>query len=144
MAMSGLSRARRGRARLIYGFTTGAALLLPASRAGAQTATIDWATAHQVIDGFGASDAFVAPLTSTQMEFLFGTAPGDIGLSLLRTELPDDGSCASVSSTCAGSVQDMQAAIAKGARVWSTPWSPPASMKTNGNVDCTAGSGNGR
>ena len=37
----------------------------------------------------------------------------------------------------------MQFAIANGAKIWSTALSPPASMKTNGSVDCTAGPGNG-
>lgn len=84
-----------------------------------------------------------APLTAAQTELFFGTAPGDIGLSLLRTEVPDDGSCSSVSAACAGEISDIKGAVAHGVRVWSTPWSPPASMKTNASTTCTGGAGNG-
>src|ERR1700683_680471 len=108
----------------------------------AQTATVTWSHVDQIIDGFGASTADET-LTPAQFTFFFSTGPGDIGLSLLRTEVPDDGSCTTVNATCAGQVTDTQLAIANGVRVWSTPWSPPASMKTNGSVDCTAGTGNG-
>jgi glucuronoarabinoxylan endo-1,4-beta-xylanase len=127
----------------VLGLAAGVALLLAASTAGAQTATVDWATVHQVIDGFGGADAFVGPLTSAQLTFFFGTDPGDIGLTLLRTDIPDDGSCTTVSATCAGYVSDLQAAVAKGAKVWGAPWSPPASMKTNGSTICNTGSGDG-
>jgi glucuronoarabinoxylan endo-1,4-beta-xylanase len=36
----------------------------------------------------------------------------------------------------------MQAAASYGAKIWSTPWSPPASMKSNGSIICNTGSGN--
>jgi glucuronoarabinoxylan endo-1,4-beta-xylanase len=108
-------------------------LCIPSGKA--QTVTVNWNKVYQVIDGFGASDAFeVAPLTSAQAELFFSPTAG-IGLSLLRTNVPEDGSCSSVNPTCAGEVSDMQIAIAYGAKVWSTPWSPPASMKTNDAVN---------
>jgi glucuronoarabinoxylan endo-1,4-beta-xylanase len=101
----------------------------------AQTATVYWNNVEQLIDGFGASDAGESgPMSSAQAALMFSPSAG-IGLSLLRTAVPDDGSCSTVNATCAGEVSDMQLAIANGARVWSTPWSPPASMKSNGSVD---------
>lgn len=115
-----------------------AALLLLsfcAPRAQSQTATVNWNKTDQIIDGFGASDAsHWIPLTSAQATLFFSPTAG-VGLSLLRTQVPDDGSCSIISTTCAGQVIDMQLAIANGARVWSTPWSPPASTKSNGNLD---------
>jgi glucuronoarabinoxylan endo-1,4-beta-xylanase len=118
-------------------------LLFCAPHSHAQIATIYWNNVDQVIDGFGASDAFeITPMTSAQAALFFSPTTG-VGLSLLRTEVPDDGSCSSINAMCAGEVSDMQLAIANGAKIWSTPWSPPASMKTNGSVDCTAGPGNG-
>jgi glucuronoarabinoxylan endo-1,4-beta-xylanase len=109
-------------------------LFLCSSCAKADTAIINWAKTYQQIDGFGASSAFEeAPLTPSQASFLFSPSSG-IGLSLLRTKVPDDGSCASVNASCAGQVSDMQLAIANGARVWSAPWSPPAAMKSNGSI----------
>jgi glucuronoarabinoxylan endo-1,4-beta-xylanase len=114
-------------------------VLLYAQRGEAQTATIDPSVTHQGIDGFGAANAYEpAPLTSAQAEFWFGTASGDIGLSLLRTEIPNDGSCSSVGTSCAGTyVSDMKIAAPYGVKVWSAPWSPPASMKSNGTTICS-------
>ena len=63
------------------------ALLLSLSGFGnahAQTATVNWTDVHQVIDGFGASDAFVGPLTAANQAFFFGTGTGQLGLSILR------------------------------------------------------------
>jgi glucuronoarabinoxylan endo-1,4-beta-xylanase len=109
-------------------------LLISAQLSQAQTVTVYWNNADQVIDGFGASSAFEPGLTSAQGTFFFSTDSG-LGLSLLRTNVPDDGSCSTVNIACAGEVSDMRLAIANGARVWSTPWSPPASMKSNGSVN---------
>jgi glucuronoarabinoxylan endo-1,4-beta-xylanase len=96
--------------------------------------TVNKGVLHQEIDGFGASTAFeVTPLTSSQADLFFSPTVG-VGLSLLRTEVPDDGSCSSVNLTCAGEISDMQLASNRGARVWSTPWSPPATMKSNSSL----------
>ena len=131
--------------RDLYSVSFGIAALLGmlslGSIAKAQTATINWSDQHQTIDGFGAADAFES-LTSAQADQFFSPTLG-LGFSLMRTQLPDDGSCTSVSLACAGQVADMKLAVARGARVWSTPWSPPASMKSNGTTICNSGSGNG-
>ncbi len=117
--------------------------------AHAQTATVNWTNVHQVIDGFGGSDAFTnGSMSSANQAFFFGTGSGQLGLSILRVAVPDNGGiagdCASVGKSCAGTdVIDMQAVIANGGRVYATPWSPPAIYKTNGSVDCSAGSGSG-
>src|SRR5208283_1159207 len=118
----------------------------------AQTADVTWATTHQTIDGFGVSDSQpddfcvatggynTCSLTSAQADFFFSPTAG-IGLSLLRAWLPEDGSC---STTC--DIQDattLQEAQARGATVWATSFSPPASMKTNGSTICCA-AGNGQ
>jgi glucuronoarabinoxylan endo-1,4-beta-xylanase len=115
----------------------------------APIATVNWTNVHQIIDGFGAADAQTgSSLTTSQQSFLFGTGSGQLGLSLLRVGVTDGvgdpGDCTSVSASCAGVyISDMQAMIANGGRVYATPWSPPAAYKTNGNIDCTAGSGSG-
>jgi glucuronoarabinoxylan endo-1,4-beta-xylanase len=110
-------------------------LLLSVPRSQAQTATINWNKTNQVIDGFGASNANdLPPMTSEQAALMFSPNTG-VGLSLLRTAVPNDGSCLTVNPTCAGKISDMKLAIANGARVWSTPWSPPAVMKSTGSVD---------
>jgi glucuronoarabinoxylan endo-1,4-beta-xylanase len=114
----------------------------PAPTPATGTSTINWTDVHQVIDGFGASNAFAsASMSSANQDFFFGTGSGELGLSILRVAVPDNsgitGNCTSVGSSCAGAVVgDMKAAIANGARVYATPWSPPATYKTNGSITC--------
>jgi glucuronoarabinoxylan endo-1,4-beta-xylanase len=115
----------------------------------AQSATINWTDIHQVIDGFGVSDeSRGASMPGTDLAILFGTSGSDLGLSILRVGVTDGGQdpgdCTSISTSCAGVyVQDMNAAISNGGRVIAASWSPPAAYKTNGNIACTAGSGDG-
>ena len=110
-------------------------LYTPQAKAQTVPVTVTWNKVYQQIDGFGASDAFdTGSLTVAQGELFFSPVTG-IGLSLLRTNVPEDGSCSTINATCAGEVSDMQMAIANGARVWSTPWSPPAAMKTNNAIN---------
>ncbi len=108
-------------------------------------AVIDGDDVHQTIDGFGGSCAgYLLPLTPKMEEFLF-TSSG-IGLSLLRTQVipsseeckyyvpPGNGGCVEVKSGATilkGELGTAQQAAALGVKVWSTPWSPPASMKSN-------------
>ncbi len=103
--------------------------------AQAQTATINWTNTHQTMQGFGAYNAW-APIGSYQ-SLLFST----LGYSLLRASVPIDDSCSSgPSSSCGTGVSntsDMQYCITHGCKVWASVSSPPADMKTNGNIECT-------
>lgn len=110
------------------------------------SAQVNWTDVHQVIDGFGAADAFVGPLSAANQTFFFGTANGQLGLSLLRTAVPNNagtsGDCSTVNTACAGPyVSDMQAVLANGGKIYSSPWTPPAIYKTNGLTYCTNNSG---
>jgi glucuronoarabinoxylan endo-1,4-beta-xylanase len=87
---------------------------------------VKWTDTHQTIDGFGASSAWNNTLTQAQMNMFYSTNTG-IGLSLLRTRIQPDG------TTIEGAA--MQMAQSNGARIWSTPWSPPAAYKDNGSVN---------
>jgi glucuronoarabinoxylan endo-1,4-beta-xylanase len=103
---------------------------------------VDWTNIHQRIDGFGASSAWKSTWTTAQADMFFSTNSGTgttitgstnfafngIGLSLLRTRVNTNGT-----GTYENSI--MQMAQARGARVWSTPWSPPPQFKSNGNVN---------
>ena len=68
-------------------------LLFYAPHSQAQTAIVNWNNVDQLIDGFGASDAVNGGnnLSSSNAQFFFSQTSG-IGLSLLRTEVTDDGS----------------------------------------------------
>jgi glucuronoarabinoxylan endo-1,4-beta-xylanase len=82
--------------------------------------TVDWNEVYQRIDGFGASSAWKSSWTTNQADMFFSTNTG-IGLSLLRNHIVPGGTTAETSI--------MQMAQARGARVWSAPWSPPAAFK---------------
>jgi glucuronoarabinoxylan endo-1,4-beta-xylanase len=108
----------------------------------AQTCTVDWNNVHQRIDGFGASSAFTGFTWTTNLADMFfttntGTARAKngtsftftgIGLSLLRSQIQPGGFANTNEITL------MQYAQARGARVWSAPWSPQASFKNNNNT----------
>lgn len=105
------------------------------------TAVIRWTDLRQTMDGFGGSSAdFLDGLTPAQADFFF--SQNGIGLSLLRTQIiPDAATCAAnfASNGCSGTngqilsgeLATAKLAAARGATVFSTPWSPPAAYKTN-------------
>jgi glucuronoarabinoxylan endo-1,4-beta-xylanase len=107
------------------------------------TATINWTDVRQSIDGFGGSSAdFLDSLTPAQADFFFTTA--GIGLSILRTQIiPDlatcnaefhDGGCSNSNGQILnGELGTAQLAVARGAIVFATPWSPPGAYKSNGS-----------
>jgi O-glycosyl hydrolase len=82
--------------------------------------TVNWNDVRQKIDGFGASSAWRSTWNSSQADLLFSTNTG-IGLSLLRSRIAPGG------TTIENSI--MQMAQARGARVWSSPWSPETTFK---------------
>ena len=92
----------------------------------ATNCVVDWHEVHQRIDGFGASSAWNGNWTTAQADMFFSTNSG-IGLSLLRSRIAPDGSTVETGI--------MKLAQARGARVWSTPWSPPAIYKSTNSVN---------
>jgi len=109
------------------------------------TATVNWTTTHQAIDGFGMSCFFVStcdPMTPAVTTLAFDKNNG-IGLSLFRYYYePALNGC---QPTCTFTMtQPVQAAIAAGAKVFMTPMSPPGSMKLpSGSTNiCNSASGN--
>jgi len=97
------------------------------NNAAGPTATINWTDVHQQIDGFGASSAFTGDgITNSQADLFWSTTTG-IGLSLLRVQVQTNGTYPDLAT--------MQKAQDRGVTIWATPWSPPASMKTNGSID---------
>lgn len=109
----------------------------PAAPAVGAAATIDFADVRQVIRGFGGSSAWITDLNAHpgMADRLFGNSGSQqIGLSILRARIdpsPDPGNHAN----WATELSNAQLAAARGARIIATPWSPPASMKTNGSVN---------
>jgi len=92
---------------------------------------IDWATTLQRMDGFGGGvvflDAGLDPVSDANMNTLYGTNGTQLGLTLLRVRI-DPG------TNWSAALSDGKKAVARGARVLATPWTPPASMKDNTNI----------
>lgn len=103
--------------------------LLPVA-ASAQTLDINSNITYQVVRGFGGHNGvgWIPDLTPAEVETAFGTGPGQVGLSIMRMRID------SSRTAWQRQVATAQLAKAKGATLFATPWSPPASMKTNNNI----------
>jgi glucuronoarabinoxylan endo-1,4-beta-xylanase len=104
---------------------------------------VNWNNVHQRIDGFGASSAWDGSWTTAQADLLFSTNAAvvynsvtntGVGLSLLRNHIAyaANTSASAVPTTVETSI--MQLAQARGARIWSTPWTPPAGFKSINDI----------
>ncbi|HEX4120175.1 MAG TPA: hypothetical protein VH619_06150 [Verrucomicrobiae bacterium] len=118
-----------------------------------QSVSIDWNAVGQRIDGFGASSALNGGVwngnwTPAEANMFFSTNGGTgtsldgkanftftgIGLSFLRNRI------AYASTTSANDIPTttettiMMLAQARGARLWSTPWTPAAGFKSLGDI----------
>jgi glucuronoarabinoxylan endo-1,4-beta-xylanase len=93
----------------------------------AATASVDLSGVRQTIRGFGGASVWLGQLTEAEMNILFGSGSGTIGLSILRVRIAPD-------RNWNDELQNARKAAARGAIVLATPWTPPASMKTNNNV----------
>jgi glucuronoarabinoxylan endo-1,4-beta-xylanase len=97
--------------------------------------TVDPTKLHQVVDGFGEADVWQGS-SSTQMQTLLWDPVNGIGLNLLRVGI--DGTSGSPNIMGAAGYADGQACMkfsGSDCKVWAAPWSPPASMKDNNNVN---------
>ncbi len=94
--------------------------------------TILAAENNQTIQGFGCATVFAPPattaLTTEEFDRLFGTGAGQVGLNFLRIRIASD------DAWRATELSHAKAAILRGAKVFASPWSPPARMKTNNNI----------
>lgn len=92
--------------------------------------TILAAENNQVIQGFGCATVFrpTSPLTTDELDRLFGLGTNQVGLSILRIRVATDNSWRSIE------LANAKGAIQRGAKVIATPWSPPANMKTSNNL----------
>ena len=91
------------------------------------TVTVNWSDVHQQIDGFGAASVSTGDgITDSQADLFWSTTAG-VGLSLLRVQIQTDGTYPDLAT--------MQKAQDRGVRIWGTPWSPAASMKSNGSTN---------
>ncbi len=92
---------------------------------------VNWNDVHQRIDGFGASSAWDGSLWSAAKADMFFSTNTGIGLSLLRNRVAPAGSTSSTAIPTTVETNIMQMAQARGAKVWSAPWTPPSGFKSN-------------
>ena len=118
------------RMRLVLAIVVIVNLLTIISMAGAGTAFVDFGSSAQTIRGFGGADAWMPQMSSAEADALFGNDTNQqMGLSILRMRIDPAGSV-----NWGTELANAQAAQARGAITIATPWTPPASMKTNNNV----------
>jgi glucuronoarabinoxylan endo-1,4-beta-xylanase len=104
------------------------------------TAAIDFGDAKQTLRGFGGSAAwYYSKMSEDRLNVLFGTSVADsLGLSILRLRIaPADWNASTKTADTrqwAAELENGIGAQARGAIVFASPWSPPASMKIV-NVD---------
>lgn len=93
-------------------------------------ATVSLDSIRQVIRGFGAANivGWRPDMTVDEINTAFGTGDGQLGFSILRFRIPPDQGSFSVNLPSA------QLAYSMGVTLIASPWSPPASMKTNNNT----------
>src|SRR4030042_3737267 len=105
-------------------------MLLLSQTAVAGTATINLSTTRQTIRGYGGMNfpRWIGTLTDAQVDKAFGNGSGQIGLTIMRIDVPPS------SGDWSGELSAAQRAVSHGAIVFATPWSPPASMKSNGST----------
>ncbi len=110
--------------------------------------TVDWNAVGQRIDGFGASSAWQGTWSQSEANLLFSTNNGlvytnfvsvkstnnGVGLSLLRNHIVYANTTSASATPTTAETGIMQMAQALGAKVWSTPWTPPTGFK-NTNDD---------
>jgi glucuronoarabinoxylan endo-1,4-beta-xylanase len=110
--------------------------------------TVDWNDVHQRIDGFGASSAWRSSWSTAQADILFSTNNGivytdnlsqkstnnGIGLSLLRNHIVPAGSTSPADTPTTVETSIMQMARDRGARVWSSPWTPAIGFKNTNDL----------
>ncbi|HVT06876.1 MAG TPA: glycoside hydrolase [Polyangia bacterium] len=97
--------------------------------------SVDPTKTYQVVDGFGEADVWQGSSSAAMQTLLFDPVNG-IGLTLLRVGI-ESASGKSVMMGNAGIADGKACVKYAGAdcKVWAAPWSPPASMKNNNNVN---------
>ncbi len=115
--------------------------------------SVDWNNVYQRIDGFGASSAWNGSWTTNQADLLFSTnnnisyqsgTYNGVGLSLLRNHITYANTTSPSATPGTVETSIMQMAQARGARVWSAPWTPAAGFKsTNDIYDAGVATGGG-
>jgi len=89
--------------------------------------TVNLNTTYQTMDGFGGMQDKVwtgYTMSASDLNLLYGTGPGQIGLTIMRLRIYETGS-----SAWAGDLANAKDVASRGFKVFATDWSPPTSMR---------------
>lgn len=102
----------------------GTAGLVSAQPAAAAQVLVQPSIRQQTIQGFGGMNhtAWISDLTAAQRETAFGNGAGQLGFTILRIPVHED------PARWAGEVATAKRATELGAKVFASPWNPPAGM----------------
>jgi glucuronoarabinoxylan endo-1,4-beta-xylanase len=96
--------------------------------------TVNPATTYQTMDGFGIADVWIPKATHTDaLRKLFWDPVNGIGMTLLRVGIEGKNGKPEIMGDAA--FVDAPDVVKYGGKVWAAPWTPPASMKDNNNVN---------
>jgi glucuronoarabinoxylan endo-1,4-beta-xylanase len=86
--------------------------------------TVEPNIGQQIIQGFGGMNhtVWISDLTAAQRDTAFGNGTGQLGFSILRIPVHED------RANWSREVATARRAIEHGAKVFASPWNPPASM----------------
>lgn len=97
-------------------------IIMPAE--AASDVTVNLSAQKQLIKGFGGMNhpVWIADLTATQRETVFGNENGQLGFSILRIHVDEN------RNNWSKELATAKKAIEKGAIVFASPWNPPSDM----------------
>ena len=103
------------------------AVLASSPATHAATASVVLSGTQQTVRGFGGASVWLGQLSDAVMDKAYTSNPGCVGLTINRIRIDPN-------NNWNDELQNSKKALARGAIVFATPWTPPASMKTNGNT----------
>ena len=107
--------------------TVGLAGIIVSTPLGAATAGINLGSTAQSVRGFGGACVWLGELSDAVMDKAYTANPGCVGLTINRIRIDP-------TRAWTTELNNAKKAGARGAINFATPWSPPASMKTNNNT----------
>jgi glucuronoarabinoxylan endo-1,4-beta-xylanase len=102
-------------------------VLAAAAHLHAASAWIDLSNARMTVRGMGAASVWMGELSDAIMDKAYTSNGGCVGLQINRIRIDP-------TNAWTTELNNAKKAKARGAIVFATPWTPPASMKTNGST----------
>jgi glucuronoarabinoxylan endo-1,4-beta-xylanase len=99
--------------------------------AAAGAASVNPSKEYQTMDGFGIADVWIGKATHTAaLRTLFWDPDNGIGMTLVRVGIDETGKIMGDAAFV-----DAPDVVKYGGKVWAAPWTPPANLKDNNNIN---------